>query len=110
MGARHYSTREDVVFLINGVPVLVIESKNRETLKLFVSQAAFHGHRRQRLFLPGEREHGAAGHSKLEANGGRVFNPPFHGPRGGLENPPSVAGLEPKGGRDLKSGFQEPGG
>ena len=24
----HYGTREDVVFLINGIPVLVIECKN----------------------------------------------------------------------------------
>ena len=55
----HYGTREDVVFLINGVPVLVIECKNankdeaialgvdqirryhRETPELFVSQQLF---------------------------------------------------------------------
>ncbi len=55
----HYSTREDVVFLINGIPVLVIECKNankdeaialgvdqirryhRETPELFVSQQLF---------------------------------------------------------------------
>lgn len=55
----HYCTREDVVFLINGIPVLVIECKNankdeaialgvdqirryhRETPELFVSQQLF---------------------------------------------------------------------
>jgi type I restriction enzyme R subunit len=55
----HYGTREDVVFLINGIPVLVIECKNadkdegialgvdqirryhRETPKLFVPQQLF---------------------------------------------------------------------
>ncbi|MBU1187587.1 MAG: HsdR family type I site-specific deoxyribonuclease [Gammaproteobacteria bacterium] len=55
----HYDTREDVVFLINGIPVLVIECKNankdeaialgvdqirryhRETPELFVSQQLF---------------------------------------------------------------------
>ena len=55
----HYGTREDVVFLINGIPVLVIECKNankdeaialgvdqirryhRETPELFVSQQFF---------------------------------------------------------------------
>jgi type I restriction enzyme R subunit len=55
----HYGTREDVVFLINGIPVLVIECKNankdeaialgvdqirryhRETPELFVSQQIF---------------------------------------------------------------------
>ncbi len=55
----HYGTREDVVFLINGIPVLVIECKNankdeaiplgidqirryhRETPELFVSQQMF---------------------------------------------------------------------
>jgi type I restriction enzyme R subunit len=55
----HYGTREDVVFLINGIPVLVIECKNankdeaialgvdqirryhRETPELFVSQQVF---------------------------------------------------------------------
>lgn len=55
----HYGTREDVVFLINGIPVLVVECKNankqeaidlgidqirryhRETPELFVSQQLF---------------------------------------------------------------------
>ena len=55
----HYGTREDIVFLINGIPVLVIECKNaskdeaialgvdqirryhRETPELFVSQQLF---------------------------------------------------------------------
>ncbi|MCF8383959.1 MAG: HsdR family type I site-specific deoxyribonuclease [Chlorobium sp.] len=55
----HYGTREDIVFLVNGIPVLVIECKNaskdeaialgidqirryhRETPKLFVSQQLF---------------------------------------------------------------------
>lgn len=55
----HYATREDVVFLVNGIPVLVIECKNankdeaialgvdqirryhRETPELFVSQQLF---------------------------------------------------------------------
>ena len=55
----HYGTREDVVFLINGIPVLVIECKNadkqeaialgvdqirryhRETPELFISQQLF---------------------------------------------------------------------
>ncbi len=55
----HYGTREDVVFLVNGIPVLVIECKNatkdeaialgvdqirryhRETPELFVSQQVF---------------------------------------------------------------------
>ncbi len=55
----HYGTREDVIFLINGIPVLVIECKNankdeaialgvdqirryhRETPELFVSQQLF---------------------------------------------------------------------
>lgn len=55
----HYGTREDVVFLVNGIPVLVIECKNankdeaialgvdqirryhRETPELFVSQQLF---------------------------------------------------------------------
>jgi type I restriction enzyme R subunit len=64
----HYGTREDVVFLINGIPVLVIECKNankdeaialgvdqirryhRETPELFVSQQLVHRHRRHRLF------------------------------------------------------------
>lgn len=37
----HYGTREDVVFLINGIPVLVIECKNatkNEAIALGVDQ------------------------------------------------------------------------
>ena len=84
-----YGTREDVVFLINGIPVLVIECKNatkdeaialgvdqirryhRETPELFISQQLFTRHRRHRLFLRRELEHGAAKHFQLEGCRGR---------------------------------------
>ena len=102
----HYGTREDVVFLINGIPVLVIECKNankdeaialgvdqirryhRETPELFVSQ---------QLFTATD----AIGFSygvtwnmvrrnifnwKLPEGG---FSNPPHKIYGGLENPPS---------------------
>ena len=83
-----YGTREDVVFLINGIPVLVIECKNAskdEAIALGVDQIrryhdrdagsdgagdAFHRHRSHRLCLRRDLEHGAAEHLQLEARGG----------------------------------------
>jgi type I restriction enzyme, R subunit len=81
----HYGTREDVVFLINGVPVLVIECKNAtkdEGIALGVDQirrlpsrdAGSHGAADalyrdggHRLRLRRDLEHGAAQYISLEA-------------------------------------------
>lgn len=78
----HYGTREDVVFLINGIPVLVIECKNatkEEGIALGVDQirryhsetpehaAAFYCHRCARFFLRGDLEHRPATYFQLEA-------------------------------------------
>lgn len=102
----HYGTREDVVFLINGIPVLVIECKNadkneaialgmdqirryhRETPELFVSQ---------QLFTATDAIGFAYGVTwnivrrnifnwKLTESG---FSNPLHGGKGGQECPPS---------------------
>jgi type I site-specific restriction-modification system R (restriction) subunit len=85
---RH-GTREDVVFLINGIPVLVIECKNAskdeaialavdqlrryhaETPEVMVPEMIFTRHGGYRLRLRGDVEHGAAEHFQLEARGGR---------------------------------------
>ena len=85
-----YGTREDVVFLINGIPVLVIECKNapktgdsarrgsdpplppRDTRAVHFP-ATLHCHRRHRLFLRRELEHGAAKYFQLEGcRGGKL--------------------------------------
>ena len=51
----HYGTREDVVFLINGIPVLVIECKNAnkdEAIALGVDQIRRYHHETPELFVP----------------------------------------------------------
>ena len=51
----HYSTREDVVFLINGIPVLVIECKNAtkdEAIALGVDQIRRYHLETPELFVP----------------------------------------------------------
>ena len=51
----HYGTREDVVFLINGVPVLVIECKNAdkdEAIALGVDQIRRYHRETPELFVP----------------------------------------------------------
>ncbi len=51
----HYSTREDVVFLINGIPVLVIECKNAtkdEAIALGVDQIRRYHIETPELFVP----------------------------------------------------------
>ncbi|MCM8623304.1 MAG: HsdR family type I site-specific deoxyribonuclease [Candidatus Accumulibacter sp.] len=51
----HYATREDVVFLINGIPVLVIECKNAskdEALALGVDQIRRYHRETPELFVP----------------------------------------------------------
>ncbi len=50
----HYGTREDVVFLINGIPVLVIECKNAnkdEAIALGVDQIRRYHHETPELFV-----------------------------------------------------------
>ncbi len=50
----HYGTREDVVFLINGIPVLVIECKNAnkgEAIALGVDQVRRYHHETPELFV-----------------------------------------------------------
>jgi len=51
----HYGTREDVVFLINGIPVLVIECKNAnkdEAIALAVDQIRRYHRETPELFVP----------------------------------------------------------
>ena len=51
----HYGTREDVVFLINGIPVLVIECKNatkNEAIALGVDQIRRYHRETPELFVP----------------------------------------------------------
>jgi type I restriction enzyme R subunit len=51
----HYGTREDVVFLINGIPVLVIECKNAnkdEAIALGVDQIRRYHRETPELFIP----------------------------------------------------------
>jgi type I restriction enzyme R subunit len=51
----HYGTREDVVFLINGIPVLVIECKNAnkdEAIALGIDQIRRYHHETPELFVP----------------------------------------------------------
>ena len=51
----HYSTREDVVFLLNGIPVLVIECKNAdkdEAIALGVDQIRRYHRETPELFVP----------------------------------------------------------
>ena len=51
----HYGTREDVVFLINGIPVLVIECKNAnkdEAISLGVDQIRRYHRETPELFVP----------------------------------------------------------
>ncbi|MFN9619742.1 MAG: type I restriction endonuclease [Synechococcaceae cyanobacterium] len=51
----HYGTREDVVFLINGIPVLVIECKNAdkdEAIDLGIDQIRRYHHETPELFIP----------------------------------------------------------
>ena len=51
----HYATREDVVFLINGIPVLVIECKNAgkdEAIALGVDQIRRYHRETPELFVP----------------------------------------------------------
>jgi type I restriction enzyme R subunit len=51
----HYGTREDVVFLINGIPVLVIECKNanqNEAIALGVDQIRRYHRENPELFVP----------------------------------------------------------
>ncbi len=101
----HYGTREDIVFLVNGIPVLVIECKNankdeaialgidqirryhRETPELFISQ---------QLFTATDAigfSYGATWNTvrrnifEWKIKGGGHSCPPLHS-NGGLENPP----------------------
>lgn len=51
----HYGTREDVVFLINGIPILVIECKNadkNEAIALGVDQIRRYHRENPELFVP----------------------------------------------------------
>ncbi len=51
----HYGTREDVVFFINGIPVLVIECKNAskdEGIALGIDQIRRYHHETPELFVP----------------------------------------------------------
>jgi type I restriction enzyme R subunit len=51
----HYSTREDVVFLINGIPVLVVECKNAnkdEAIALGIDQIRRYHRETPELFVP----------------------------------------------------------
>jgi type I restriction enzyme R subunit len=51
----HYGTREDVVFLINGIPVLVIECKNadkQEAIDLGIDQIRRYHRETPELFVP----------------------------------------------------------
>jgi len=70
-----YTTREDVVFLINGIPVLVIECKNankEEAIAMGIDQIRrYHIETPHRLCLRRHLEHGAAQHIQLEARATR---------------------------------------
>jgi type I restriction enzyme R subunit len=113
---RH-GTREDVVFLINGIPVLVVECKNAskdEAIALAVDQLRRYHAETPEVMVPemifSATEaigfaYGATWNTvrrnifnwKLMEGG--FSNPPFKKPqfeKGGLENPPSVGNLEAK--------------
>ncbi len=103
----HYGTREDVVFLINGIPVLVIECKNAtkdEGVALGIDQIRRYHRETPELFVPEQifTATDAIGFSygvtwntvrrnifnwKLTESG---FSNPLPERFGGLENPPSV--------------------
>jgi type I restriction enzyme R subunit len=103
----HYGTREDVVFLINGIPVLVIECKNagkEEAIALGVDQIRRYHRETPELFVPEQifTATDAIGFSygvswntvrrnifnwKLTESG---FPNPLHKVNGGQECPPSV--------------------
>ena len=107
----HYGTREDVVFLINGIPVLVIECKNAtkdEGIALGIDQIRRYHRETPELFVPEQifTATDAIGFSygvtwntvrrnifnwKLtELTEGGLSSPPIKGGGGGLESPPSV--------------------
>ncbi len=107
----HHGTREDVVFLINGIPVLVIECKNAtkdEGIALGIDQIRRYHRETPELFVPEQifTATDAIGFSygvtwntvrrnifnwKLtELTEGGLSSPPIKGGGGGLESPPSV--------------------
>ena len=103
----YYGTREDVVFLINGIPVLVIECKNAtkgEAIALGIDQIRRYHRETPELLVPEQifTATDAIGFSygvtwnlvrrnifnwKLTESG---FSNPLRGRYGGLESPPSV--------------------
>ncbi len=102
----HYGTREDVVFLINGIPVLVIECKNAnkdEAIALGVDQIRRYHRETPELFVPQQVFtatdaigfcYGVSWNAvrrnifnwKLTESG---FSNPLFGGKGGQECPPS---------------------
>ena len=115
----HYGTREDVVFLINGIPALVIECKNatkdegialgidqirryhRETPELFVPEQIFTAtdaigfsygatwNTVRRNIFNWKLTEGGFSNPLYGDNGGQECPPPVDERQGGLENPPS---------------------
>ncbi len=110
----HYGTREDIVFLINGIPVLMIECKNAtkdEAIALGIDQIRRYHRETPELFVPQQifTATDAIGFSygvswntvrrnifEWKLTGGGLSNLPFYyecvalfGENGGLENPPS---------------------
>ena len=126
----HYGTREDVVFLINGIPVLVIECKNAtkdEAIALGIDQIRRYHRETPELLVPEQvfTATDAIGFSygvtwnlvrrnifnwKLTESG---FSNPLPERFGGLESPPSVeerhGGLEsPPSVEDRHGGLESP--
>ncbi len=106
----HYGTREDVVFLINGIPVLVIECKNatkEEAIAIGIDQIRRYHRETPELLVPEQifSATDAIGFSygvtwntvrrnifnwKLTESG---LGNPLYGGNGGQECPPSVLGM-----------------
>ena len=107
----HYGTREDVVFLINGIPVLVIECKNAnkdEAIALGVDQIRRYHHETPELFVSQQlfTATDAIGFSygvswnMVRRN---IFNWKLQ--EGGFSNPPNY----PNGGQECPPSFFDPG-
>ena len=130
----HYGTREDMVFLINGIPVLVIECKNAtkdEGVALGIDQIRRYHRETPELFVPEQifTATDAIGFSygvtwntvrrnifNWKLTEGGLSSPPIKGGGGGLESPPSVeerygGGLEsPPSVEESPSSFYNPYG
>ena len=119
----HYGTREDVVFLINGIPVLVIECKNAtkdEAIAIGIDQIRRYHRETPELLVPEQifSATDAIGFSygvtwntvrrnifNWKITEGGLSSPPIERQGGGLESPPSV-GERVSGGEGFEGGGQ----